>query len=46
MKIALDNLIRQLLEQMKKETALTSEESEQMKNDIEEILILEGYLHG
>lgn len=42
----MDKLIRQLLEQMQEDTALTREEIERMRNDIEEILILEGYLHG
>ncbi|MDO4945148.1 MAG: hypothetical protein Q4E74_08125 [Ruminococcus sp.] len=46
MEIILDNLIRQLLEQMQKETALTEDEAERQKKRIEDKLIWEGYLNG
>ena len=45
MEAKLDEIIKQLLEQMQKETALTEEESERLKKEIEEKLIYWRYIH-
>lgn len=45
METMLDNLVKHLLEQMQKDTALTNDEKERLQNEIEGKLILEGYLN-
>ena len=45
MEAKLDALIKKLLEQMQQETALTEEESERLKKEIEERLIYWRYIH-
>lgn len=45
MEAKLDDLIKKLLEQMQQETALTEEESERLKKEIEERLIYWRYIH-